>query len=43
MPLSEEQVKEIEKSGSEITLSLFIPNADDFLGIMRLLNDGAER
>jgi len=43
MPLSDEQVKEIERSGSEITLSLFIPNADDFLGIMRLMNDGADR
>jgi hypothetical protein len=41
MPLSDEQVKEIEKSGGEITLSLFIPNANDFLHIMRLLNDGA--
>lgn len=41
MPLSDEQVAEIEKSSSEFALSRFIPNADDFLLIMRLLNDGA--
>ena len=41
IPLSDEQVKEIEKSGSDITLNLFIPNADDFLHIMQLLNEGA--
>lgn len=43
MPLTDVQVDEITKSSSGIMLKRFIPNADDFLEIMQLVNDGAAR
>jgi hypothetical protein len=40
IPLSPEQVEQLQRADHNLSLKNFIPNADDFLRVMRLLNEG---
>jgi hypothetical protein len=40
IPLDADQVKQLQSAGSQLILTSFIPNADDFLRVMRLMNEG---
>jgi hypothetical protein len=40
IPLSEKQVMDLQSADGTLSLKNFIPNADDFLRVMRLVNEG---